>query len=254
MPLSTTVAALQDRVILVTGAGQGLGRAGALSFAAQGATVVLLGKTTAKLERVYDEIVAAGSPQPAIFPMDLEKAEDRDYDTLAETIGYQLRRLDGILHCASAFEPPSPLQVQSGEQWLAQFRVNTVAPFAINRACRNLLSAAPDASVILIGASHGHMPSAYWGGFAVSKAALEAYFRIQAEEWAGLANLRINMVIPGPINTPQRAQSHPGEDKQPLATPATLAADLARLMGPDGSQTSGQLIEWSAEKGRLGEK
>ncbi len=251
MPATPEAPPLHDRVILVTGAGQGLGRAGALALAAQGATVILLGRTTAKLEQVYDEIVAAGGPQPAIFPMDLEKADDRDFDTLAETIAYQLRRLDGILHCAAAFEPPCPLNLQSGSQWLTQFKVNVLAPFAINRACQALLLAAPEAAVMLIGESHGHTPSAYWGGFAVSKAALEAYFRVQAEEWAGFAQLRVNLLIPGPINSPQRAQSHPGEDKGALPDPASLASELAKLMGPDGLQVRGQLIEWSLS-GRSG--
>lgn len=239
---------LQDRVILVTGAGQGLGRAAALAFAGHGATVVLLGRTTGKLEKVYDEIVAAGGPQPAIFPMDLEKAEDGDFESLAQTIGYQLRRLDGILHCAAAFETPSPLGQQTTAQWLRQFKVNSVAPFAINRACLPLLAAAPAATVILMGATHGHAPAAYWGGFAVSKAALEAYFRIQAEEWAGYAGLHIHLVIPGPINSPQRAKSHPGEAKNQLPTPEALAIDLVPMMRGAGEFASNEIRPWSIGK------
>ncbi|MFA5081271.1 MAG: SDR family NAD(P)-dependent oxidoreductase [Hydrogenophilaceae bacterium] len=235
---------LKDRVILVTGAGQGLGRAAALACAARGATVILLGRTTRKLEQVYDEIVAANGPMPAIFPMDLEKAADKDFDTLAQTIGYQLRRLDGILHCAAEFESPCPLGQQTAEEWQRLYKVNVIAPFAINRACLQLLAAAPDATVILVGESHGHTPAAYWGGFAVSKAALEAYFRIQAEEWSDAANLRLNLVIPGPINSPQRAISHPGEDKSRLPPLETLAADLTDLMGPEGHDRRGRLIEW----------
>ncbi|WP_165873603.1 SDR family NAD(P)-dependent oxidoreductase [Parasulfuritortus cantonensis] len=232
---------LKDRVILVTGAGQGLGRACALACAARGATVILLGRTTGKLEKVYDEIIAAGGPMPAIFPMDLEKAGDRDFDTLAEAIGYQMRRLDGVIHCASEFESPSPLGQQSIAAWQRLYKVNTLAPFAINRSCLQLLAAAPDAGVLLIGETHGHKPGAYWGGFAVSKAALETYFRIQAEEWADAANLRLNLVVPGPINSPQRLRSHPGEDKSRLPTPADLAEYLADLMsGPE----RGRLVEW----------
>jgi NAD(P)-dependent dehydrogenase (short-subunit alcohol dehydrogenase family) len=236
---------LKDRVILVTGAGQGIGRAAALAFAEHGAIVILLGRTVAKLEKVYDEIVAAGGPMPAIFPMDLEKASDADFETLAQTIHYQLRRLDGILHCASAFSRPSPLVYQTVDQWQALFKVNVTAPFAINRTCQPLLTAAPAASVILVGESHGHAPAAYWGGFAASKAALEAYFRVQSEEWSDFDRLRINLVVPGPINSPQRLLSHPGEGKGSLAQPEQLATYLADLMGAGSHAPSGMLIEWA---------
>lgn len=235
---------LQGRVILVTGAGQGLGRAAAKSFAAQGATVVLLGRTVPKLEAVYDEIVRAGGPQPAILPAELAAAEDRDFDTLAHTIASQLGRLDGILHCANAFAALSPLSMQTVEQWLIQFRVNTVAPFSINRACMPLLKQSEDASVILVGETHGHEPAAYWGGFAVSKAALEAYFRIQADEWSDLPNLRINLVIPGPIRSPLRARTHPAEDQGSLPQPESLCPLLLQLMGPEGRDTRGEILSF----------
>ena len=235
---------LKGRVILVTGAGQGLGRAAALAFAAHGATVVLLGHTIPKLERVYDEIIAAGGTMPAIFPMDLAAAEDKHFDSLAQTIAHQLRRLDGILHCAAAFDNLCPLPLQTIPQWQQMLRVNTIAPFALNRATEHLLKAAPDASVILVGETHGHQPAAYWGGFAVSKVALEAYARIQAEEWADAGNLRVNLFIPGPMNSPQRAKSHPAEAKESLPQPEAVAQALLYLMGPDSRDRRGETIEW----------
>ncbi len=242
MPQPSAPRLLDCRVILVTGAGQGLGRAAAKAFAAQGATVVLLGRTVTKLEAVYDEIVRAGGPQPAILPAELSAAQDKDFDTLAHTIGSQLGGLDGILHCANAFVALSPLSLQTVEQWMIQFRVNTVAPFAINRACLPLLKRSEDASVILVGETHGHAPSAYWGGFAVSKAALEAYFRIQADEWSDLPNVRINLVIPGPMRSPLRARTHPAEDKATLPEPESLCPLLLHLMGSEGRETRGQVL------------
>lgn len=235
---------LKDRVILVTGAGQGLGRAAALAFAHHGATVVLLGRSTPKLEKVYDEIVASGGAMPAIFPMDLAAAEDSHFDSLAQAIGHQLQHLDGILHCAAAFDNISPLQLQTIPQWQQLLKINTIAPFAINRACEHLLKRSPDASVILVGESHGHHPAAYWGGFAVSKAGLEAYARIQAEEWADAEHLRINLFIPGPINSPQRAKSHPGEVKESLPQTEAVAQALLYLIGPDSRDRRGEVIEW----------
>ena len=234
---------LKGRVILVTGAGQGLGRAAAMAFAAHGATVILLGRTVAKLEKVYDEIVAAGGPQPAIFPMDLGLAVDCDFDTLAHSILLQMRRLDGILHCAAAFEGLSPLSQQNVEQWEKQFKVNAAAPFAINRACAPLLRKSSDGAVVLVGETHGHRPAAYWGGFAVSKAALEAYFRVQADEWSAPPDPRTHLVIPGPFDSPQRARTHPGEVKASLPRPEEIARTVLHLMGPEGREQRGRIVE-----------
>lgn len=232
---------LDQRVILVTGAGQGIGRAAALAFARHGASVILLGRTVAKLEKVYDAIVAAGGAQPALFPMDLGAASDADFEAVAQAIGYQLGRLDGILHAAADFDGLRPQSLESLEDWLRLFRVNAAAPAALNRACAPLLEAGGDASVILLGESHGHAPAAYWGSFAVSKAALEAYFKVQADEWSDAAT-RINLVLPGPINSPQRAKTHPGEEKATLPQPEQLAARLLYLMGPDSRAVRGQTL------------
>ncbi len=234
---------LQGRVILVTGSGQGLGRSAALKFAKHGATVILLGRTVSKLEKVYDEITEAGAPQPAIFPMDLAAATDAAFESLAQAIGYQFGRLDGICHCATDFEALQPLHLENLADWVELFRVNTAAPAAINRALEPYLAQAADASVILVGETHGHDPKAYWGGFAVSKAALEAYFKIQADEWSE-GPMRINLVVPGPMHSPQRAKTHPGEDKSALPTCDDVAQTLLYLMGPDSQQQRGQLIQY----------
>lgn len=234
---------LKERVILVTGAGQGLGRAVSLACAAHGATVILSGRQVAKLESVYDEIVAAGGPEPVIFSTDLDTAQDKDYEALASSIGWQLKRLDGVVHSASLFYNLSPLAIQTSEQWLDLFRVNALAPFALTRACEPLLKRSPDASVVLVGESHGDKPAAFWGGFAVAKAALHTYLKIQAEEWEGQSNLRINMVIPGPMHSPQRSRSHPGEYKEDLAKPEDLAPYFLYLLGPDGQASRGQVVK-----------
>jgi NAD(P)-dependent dehydrogenase (short-subunit alcohol dehydrogenase family) len=233
---------LKQRTLLVTGASQGLGRAAAVAYARHGATVILLGRNVHKLEQVYDEILAVGGPQPAIFPMDLAAAADADYAAMAQAIGYQMGRLDGILHCAAAFDSLVPQVLESVEDWVKLFKVNAAAPAAINRACADFLVAGDRASVILVGETHGHTPAAYWGGFAVSKAALEAYFKVQADEWSDTP-MRINLVIPGPINTPQRARTHPGEGKDSLPQPEALLPRLLYLMGPDSAGERGRIYQ-----------
>ncbi len=233
---------LKDRVILVTGAGQGLGRAAALSYANHGATVILHGRKVKKLESVYDEIETIGKAQALIYPLDLERAEEKDFFVLAHAIAQQLGRLDGILHNAAYLPGLSPLEHQTIDQWRALLQVNLIAPFALTKTCLPLLKASPDASIIMTSNTHGHSPSAYWGGFAVAKAGLEALVKIQADEWEQMPNLRINTVIPGLVNSPQRVVTHPGEIKQKMRQPDELMAVYLYLMGLDSREISGQTI------------
>ena len=235
---------LKERVILVTGAGQGLGRIAALEFAKHGATVILLGRKVEKLEQVYDEMLAAGYPEAVIFPMDLEQASDEDFKNMALGIKQQLKRLDGILHNAARYFTPSLLESQPLDQWMTLLRVNLAAPFALTRACLPLLRQAPDASVIMTGETHGHTPKAYWGGFAVSKAGLETLTKIWADEMESQSpQIRINAVIPGPINTPMRTRSHPGELPESRIQPETLMPSYLYLMGPDSKDKNGLIYD-----------
>ena len=231
---------LKDRVILVTGAGQGLGRAAALAFARYGATVILHGRKVKKLEAVYDEIEAIGKAQALIFPLDFERAEEKDYALLTQAIGEQLGRLDGILHNAAFLYDLSPLEYQTAAQWRAMFQINLIAPFAVTKACLPLLKASPDASIIMTSSTQGNQPSAYWGGFAVAKAGIDALVKIQADEWEALPNLRINSIVPGVVNSPQRIKTHPGELKRTMRQPDDLMHNYLYLMGPDSKGVSGK--------------
>ena len=142
---------LSGRVILVTGAGQGLGRAVALACSQHGATVALLGRRQEKLEATYDAITAAGGAEPALVPLDLEAAGSAEFQSLAQLIRKDLKRLDGIAHCASHFVPLGPLENQSLEAWMTLLKVNLAAPFGITRACLPLLASAPGGSVVFTG-------------------------------------------------------------------------------------------------------
>jgi len=234
---------LEGRVVLVTGAGQGLGRALALDAAAHGATVALLGRTLEKLESAYDAITAAGGPEPALIPLDLASAGTAEYDALNQLLRKDLKRLDAVAHCASHFVPLGPLANQTLEQWMTLLKVNLAAPFALTRACLPLLSASPDSSVVFTGETHGAHPLAYWGGFAVSKAGLSTLAAVWGEELAHRGRPRMNVFIPGPVATPQRAQSHPGEDRSKLRSAQAAARAMLFLLGPDGAAFNGRTVE-----------
>jgi NAD(P)-dependent dehydrogenase (short-subunit alcohol dehydrogenase family) len=237
---------LAGRVILVTGASSGLGRAASLAYARHGATVALLARDETKLEAVYDEILAAGGPEPAMFPYDLATADDRSLETLASTIALHLKRLDGLLHSAHQFYSLTPLHLQTLEQWQTLMRVNLIAPFALTRACLPLLKQAQDASVIFTGETHGHRPAAFWGGYAVSKSGLEALTRIWGDELAAENSLRINTLIPGPVATTLRSRTHPGLDPETVPSANDLMPWYLYLMGPDSQAMRGQIVECQA--------
>lgn len=234
---------LAGRTILVTGASRGIGRIAALSFAAHGATVILHGRDVTALESVYDEIASHGYAQPAAIPLDLDKATSRDFEALAYAIETQMGRLDGILHNASYLEKLSPLEQQSAEEWQRMLRINLVAPFALTQACLRLLKRSADASVVFTLESHGRMPAAFWGGYAVAKAGVEALMKIQSAEWQAFLNLRANAVLPGPVASPLRAKTHPGEVAAAQRQPGTLMPAYLYLMGPDSRGISGTVLD-----------
>jgi len=234
---------LKDRVVLVTGAGQGIGKAAALSYAQHGATVLLLGRNQKRLDTVYDAIVDQGYPEPMALKLDLLKADDPQFKAMAEAIFSQLGRLDGILHNAARFEGLIPLESQALEPWLNHLRVNLAAPIALTRACWPLLTRSPDASVVFTSETHGHTPAAFWGAFAASKAGLEAAVKIWSEELTPHLNLRMNTLVPGPVASPQRLISHPGENRALLPGIESLMPLYLYLMGPDSRGQNGQVFE-----------
>ena len=209
---------LKDRVVIVTGAGQGIGQTAAIAFAKQGATVILVGRTQAKLEVTYDRIQTQGLPEALIFPMDLNKATEDDFKSMAEGIYQQLGRLDGILHNATDFNNLSPLEIQTAEQFEEMFRVNTIAPFALTKACLPLLERSANASVVFTSNSSSQSPKAYWGSHGISKAATDFMMHMWAQELESHPNIRLNSVVPGALQSPQRKKTHPGEVHAELPT------------------------------------
>ena len=233
-------------MILVTGASGGLGKPLALACAGRGATVVLHGRVVRKLEAIYDEIVAAGHPQPTILPLDLATASADDFGHVAGALRAELGRLDGLVHTAAILGSLGPIEHQSFDAWQKVLRVNLAAAMALTRSLLPLLSAAPDAGVIFTLDERGTSPRAYWGAYAAAKAGLSALVTTLADEWENRANLRIDAVVPGPMRTPLRALTHPGEDRAALPLPEALVPLYLHLLGPRPKAESSLRIDGSA--------
>lgn len=234
---------LNNKVIAVTGAGDGIGKVAAKTFAAHGATVILMGRTTAKLEMVYDEIEQAGHPQAAIFPINLEGAVEKDYNDMADTMDQEFGRLDGILHNAALLGPQSPLSNYAIDTWMSLMQVNVNAAFMMTKALMPLLERAPSASVVFTGSSVGLTGRAYWGAYAVSKAAVENMMQIFADECEGVNEVRFNSLNPGATRTNMRAAAYPAENPGGLKSPADIMAPYLYLMGDDSQDVSGQQFD-----------
>ena len=232
---------LKDRIILITGAGDGIGRAAALSFALHGATVVLHGRSISKLEIIYDEIEGLGAPQPAILPLQLSTASVRDYETLFNTLEKQFGRLDGILHNAGILGERVSLAQYSTDVWDDVLSVNLRAPFMLTQALLPLLNQSTQASVIFTSSGVGREARAEWGAYSVSKFGIEALSKIFALESSG--NVRFNCINPGGTRTAMRAKAFPNEEPLTLPTPETIMPAYLYLMGEDSIELNGQSID-----------
>lgn len=235
-------ALLKDRAILVTGAGDGLGKATALACARHGATVILLGRTVHKLEKTYDEIEKAGGARPAIYPLNLAGANWNDYGDLAATLEREIGRLDGIVHCAAQFKQFSSLDDIAPHEWIETLQVNLTGPYAMTRQCLPLLQKSSDASVVFVTDASGRSAKPFQGAYGVSKAAVENLMRMWSLELENRPNLRFNSYYPGPMRTGLRIRGYSGEVSSHLPTPDLVAPALLWLLGPDSRGISGRML------------
>ncbi|MBQ0795530.1 YciK family oxidoreductase [Zhongshania sp.] len=234
---------LQNKIILVTGAGDGIGRAAALSYAQHGATVILLGRTVEKLEAVYDEIEAAAYPQAAIYPLHLRGAVMKDYEELANTIEREFGRLDGLLHNAGVLGQRRTLAQTTVDSWDEVLHVNLSAPFMMTQALLPMLAAAENASIILTSSSVGRKGRAFWGAYAISKFGTEGMMQILADEEFDLNNTRVNSINPGATQTVMRRTAYPGENPQDNPLPEVIMPLYLYLMSDDSKAVNGQQFD-----------
>jgi NAD(P)-dependent dehydrogenase (short-subunit alcohol dehydrogenase family) len=230
---------LADRVILVTGASGSIGGALARACARLGARVILSGRSVKKLEKAYDSIIADGSPRPSIAPLDFEKADAAAYDGLADAIGTEFGRLDGLVHLGAILGDRSPIAHYDVPTWLKVMHVNVNAPFILTKIVLPLLGKSTDPSIVFTTSGVSIKGRAYWGAYAASKFANEGMMQVLADELATDSPIRSNSVNPGAVRSPMRAKAYPGEDAGKLTPPEAVLAPFLYLLGPDSRGVTG---------------
>jgi NAD(P)-dependent dehydrogenase (short-subunit alcohol dehydrogenase family) len=234
---------LADKTILVTGAGDGIGRSAALSYAGHGATVLLLGRTESKLEAVYDEIEAAGGVKPGIIEMDFATAAEENYTALAASLSEEFNSLDGILHNAAVLGDRRPIANAIYASWTEVMQVNVNAQFLLTRYLLPLLQEAANASIIFTSSGVGRTGKAYWGAYAVSKFATEGFMQVLADELENTSNIRVNSLNPRGTNTAMRRAAYPAEDPTNNPEPQDIMAAYLYLMGDDSLGINGKAFD-----------
>lgn len=235
---------LDGKIILVTGAGDGIGKTAAITYAKHGATVILLGRTIKKLEAVYDYIEKQQYPQAAIVPLNLDGAVEHDFQELANTIESEFGHLDGILHNASILGERCDLASYDQALFEKVMRVNVTSQLILTQALLPLMQKAKTASIAFTSSGVGRTAKANWGAYAISKFATEAMTQLFASELSTTSpNIRVNAINPGATRTNMRANAFPSEAPETLATPEEIMPLYLYLMGDDSASVNGQSLD-----------
>ncbi len=232
---------LRGKVILVTGATGGFGKPVSRALAQHGATVILLARNLRQVENLYDEIEQAGWPQAAIYPMNLEGANEHDYAELASNIESRLGRLDGLIHCAAILGAPTVFKQSDAETWYQVFQVNLHAPYLLTRACLPLLEKSDPASILFM---IDDKPGAYWDAYQVSKRALLSMAELLASEYDG-SNLRINCFNPGKTRTGLQIRAYPAADENDSLPQAEAYVNTFLYLMSDAADANGLIFRGS---------
>jgi NAD(P)-dependent dehydrogenase (short-subunit alcohol dehydrogenase family) len=244
---------LSDRVVLITGAAGGMGRASALAVARAGATAVLLGRKVRPLEKIYDEIAGLGYRQPAIYPLDLEGASPRDYEEMAAGIEQEFGRLDGIVNAAAHFSGLQPAAAIEPMDWLRTLHVNLSAPFLMLQACLPLMAKAADASVVFMLDDLDRVSRAHWGAYGVAKHGLAGLVSILQQETES-GPVHVHALLPPPLRTALRRTAYFGENSITLPKPEMVTNALVYLLSAAGAAARGKVLDARGEgRGARGE-
>jgi NAD(P)-dependent dehydrogenase (short-subunit alcohol dehydrogenase family) len=242
---------LDGKVALITGATRGIGAAVVLALAREGAHIIMVGRTTGALEDMDDAVRELGA-EATLVPMDLNDAEaiDRLGGHVASTWG----KLDILIGNAGILGPISPMGHIPPKEWDQLMAINVTANYRLIRAFDPLLRAAEAGRATFVTSTVAENCRAYWGGYAITKAALNCMVKTYANEIGNNTNVRANLINPGAIRTSMRAAAVPGEDPEPLDTPHDIAPLFVKMSLRD-FQANGEIISYADYKaGVYGDK
>ncbi len=238
----STTGELAGKTILITGASRGIGHAVAMAAAAAGATTLLCARDVPALERLADDIEAAGGPAPVLVPLNLETASLADYGDLAELIAARCGCLDGLVFNAAALGELAPLASYEPVTWARVFQVNVHSVFLMLQTLLPLALSAPSAAVLFTLAAEGMSGKPHWGAYGASKFALRGVFEMLAAEHINNMQLRVNALLPPPTRTRLRQAAYPAEHPGTLAEPAHIAPHFIELLSERGQANRGRVL------------
>ena len=234
---------LKGKTILITGAGDGIGRSAAISYASKGATVILLGKTKVKLEKVYDEIEKNGYPTPSISLMNLLMAEANDYQNLVDNLLSEFNQLDGLLLNAAILGDRTPIEHYDVQKWVETIHINLTSQFILVKTLLPALKKSKDASVVFTTSGVGKIGKAFWGAYSVSKFGVEGLSQILSEEFDNDSSIRFNCINPGAVRTKMRKKAYPLENPETLLLPEEIMEKYLWLMTEDSKNITGESFD-----------
>jgi len=232
---------LKDKIILVTGANRGFGKAMTLDLAKAGATVIMLGRDLGSLETTYDEVVNAGFAEPILYPLDLEGATPEHYEQLQKDILDNFGRLDGLIHNAGIIGTMMPIEQYDLKLWYSTIQINVNAPFMLTQFLIPVLSKSKDARILFLSSSVGRAAKAYWGAYGVSKFAIEGLSKTLAEELEK-TNIRVNSFAPKRMRTEMRRTAYPAENSDNNPLPESVSPAIVYLMSEAAQSLNGEQL------------
>ena len=234
---------LKGKTILITGAGDGIGRSAAINYASEGATVILLGKTKAKLEKVYDDIEKNGYPTPSISLMNLLMAKTNDYQNLIDNLLTEFNQLDGLLLNAAILGDRTPIEQYDVQKWIETIHINLTSQFILVKTLLPALKKSKDASVVFTTSGVGKIGKAFWGAYSVSKFGIEGLSQILSEEFDNDSSIRFNCINPGAVRTKMRKAAYPLENPENLLEPEEIMEKYLWLMTEESKNITGESFD-----------